>query len=53
MKIGYGIDEAQRGNGYATKAVNNAVNWALQRHGVARIEAETDPDNKASKRVLE
>ncbi len=53
VEIGYGIDEAYRGNGYATEAVRAAVNWALQRPGVTRVEAETDPGNKASQRVLE
>ena len=53
VEIGYGIDEARQGQGYATEAVNAAVMWALQQPGVTRVEAETEPDNKASQRVLE
>ena len=30
-----------------------AVHWALQQPGVKRVEAETEPDNRASRRVLE
>ncbi len=52
-EIGYGIDPAYWGNGYATEAVAAAVNWALAQNGVTRIEAETDPDNAGSQRVLE
>ena len=52
-EIGYGIDEEFRGKGYATEAVAAAVSWALDQPGVTRVEAETEPDNKASQRVLE
>ena len=51
-EIGYGIDPAFWGNGYATEAVAAAVDWALAQPGVTQIEAETDPDNGASQRVL-
>ncbi len=53
VEIGYGIDEACRGFGYAAEAVAAAVAWALAQPGVRRVEAETEPDNKASQRVLE
>ena len=52
-EIGYGISEEYRGRGYATEAVDAMVSWALRRPGVRRVEAETEPDNKASRRVLE
>ena len=52
-EIGYGILEEYQGQGYATEAVNAAVRWALQQPGVTRVEAETEPDNLASQRVLE
>lgn len=51
-EIGYGIFEKYQGHGYATEAVGAAVSWALRQPGVTRIEAETEPDNKASQRVL-
>ena len=53
VEIGYGILEEYQGNGYASEAVGAAVNWALQQSGVTRVEAETEPDNRASQRVLE
>ena len=52
-EIGYGILEEYQGQGYASEAVEAAVAWALQQPGVARVEAETEPDNRASQRVLE
>ena len=36
-----------------TEAVTAAVKWARMQPGVKTVEAETDPDNKASQRVLE
>lgn len=52
-EIGYGILEEYQGQGYATEAVGAAVHWALQQPFVSRVEAETEPDNLASQRVLE
>ena len=52
-EIGYGIVDEFQGRGYATEAVGALVDWALSRPGVVRVEAETEPDNAASKRVLE
>ena len=52
-EIGYGVSPEHRGRGYATEAVGAAVSWALRQPGVRRVEAETEPDNKASQRVLE
>ena len=53
VEIGYGILEGFQGRGYATEAVDAAVRWALEQAGVKRVEAETEPDNRASRRVLE
>ena len=53
VEIGYGIKEKHQGQGYATEAVNAAVTWAFEQPGVTRVEAETEPDNSASQRVLE
>ena len=52
-EIGYGLLPAFWGKGYASEAVSAVVGWALSQPGVTRIEAETDPDNAASQRVLE
>lgn len=51
-EIGYGIDEAFQGRGYATEAVQGALRWAFRHPEVTAIEAETDPENAASQRVL-
>ena len=53
VDIGYGIKEQYEGMGYMTEAVIAAVKWARIQPGVKSVEAETDPDNKASQRVLE
>lgn len=52
VEIGYGISEEHQGNGFATEAVEAAVTWALHQPGICRVEAETEPENKASQRVL-
>ena len=52
-EIGYGFSEEYQNNGYATEAVKAVLEWAFSHKEVATIEAETDSDNTASKRVLE
>ena len=52
VEIGYGLVEGFCGRGYATEAVRAAVNWAASQPGVSRIEAETEEENEASKKVL-
>ncbi len=52
VEIGYGIREEYRRQGYAAEAVSALVRWAARQPRVRRVEAETDPDNIASQRVL-
>ena len=52
VEIGYGLREGFCGNGYMTEAVKVVSQWALSQPGVSRVEAETDPDNAASQKVL-
>ena len=52
-EIGYGILEDHQSQGFATEAVDAVVAWALQQPAVTRVEAETEPNNRASQRVLE
>lgn len=52
-EIGYGILNEFQGHGYATEAVKAALDWAFRHPNVTAIEAETDPNNTASQRVLE
>jgi ribosomal-protein-alanine N-acetyltransferase len=51
--IGYFVDRAHNGRGYATRAVADVVQFAFGRGGLHRLEAGTLPDNYASQRVLE
>jgi RimJ/RimL family protein N-acetyltransferase len=51
--IGYWIAAAAQGNGLATRAVILSSRWALQSAGMIRVEALLDPDNIASRRVVE
>jgi ribosomal-protein-alanine N-acetyltransferase len=51
-EIGYGILEAYQGRGYATEAVRAALAWAFGHPELQAVEAETEPDNAASQRVL-
>lgn len=52
VEIGYGIDESHRNQGYAAEAVGGLCRWAFAQPGVRLVEAETAPDNAASRRVL-
>ncbi|MBQ6268223.1 MAG: GNAT family N-acetyltransferase [Clostridia bacterium] len=52
VELGYGLRAGCCGNGYMTEAVRAVCAWAFAQPGVARIEAETDPGNRASQRVL-
>ena len=53
VEIGYGILEEYQNRGYATEAVDAAAVWALKQPAVSRVEAETDPENRVSQKVLE
>ena len=52
VEIGYGLREGFCGRGYMTEAVRAMAEWALSQNGVKRVEAETEPSNAASQRVL-
>ena len=51
-EIGYGILPEYAGNGYATEATRALCDWAFA-NGAVKIDAETDPDNAASQKVLQ
>ena len=53
VEIGYGILPEYEGKGYMTEAVQGMTQWAFGNEGVVFVEAETDPGNKASQRILE
>lgn len=53
VEIGYGIEAQYRNQGYTTEAVGCLLRWAFAQKDVYFIEAETDPENIASQRVLQ
>lgn len=53
LEIGYGMNSEYEGQGLMTEAVSAVVKWAVTQEGVKLIEAETEENNTASKRVLE
>lgn len=53
VEIGYGVLPEYEGQGYTTEAVQAMTQWAFQQKDVVFVEAETDPENKASQRILE
>lgn len=53
VEIGYGVLPAYEGKGYTTEAVKALTQWAFSSQDVVFVEAETEPGNRASQRVLE
>jgi ribosomal-protein-alanine N-acetyltransferase len=51
--IGYCLDDAVWGQGFATEAVGALLHWAFDMLDLNRVQAETDTRNTASRRVLE
>jgi [ribosomal protein S5]-alanine N-acetyltransferase len=51
--LGYYVDEARNGRGYATEAVRLATGFALGHGGLHRVQAAVMPGNRASIRVVE
>lgn len=53
VEIGYGLRDGYCSCGYMTETVKVISEWALAQPGVTRVEAETDPENAASQKVLD
>lgn len=51
--LGYCLDQAAWGHGYATEAARAVLQWAFDTLDLNRVQAETDTRNMASARVLE
>lgn len=51
--MGYCLDDAAWGHGYATEAGRALLQWAFDTLDLNRVQAETDTRNPASARVLE
>jgi RimJ/RimL family protein N-acetyltransferase len=52
-KMGYCLEEAAWGKGFATEAAGALLRWGFDTLDLNRVQAETDTRNKASCRVLE
>ena len=52
VEVGYGLAPSARGHGYAAEALT-ALTTAAASYGVARVRADTVPNNIASRRTLE
>jgi ribosomal-protein-alanine N-acetyltransferase len=52
-ELGYALARAAWGRGYATEALRAVVRYGFERLDLLRIEADVDPRNVASIRVLE
>ncbi len=52
-EIGFTLARSGHGQGYATQATQALVHDLVERVGVGRVQAELDPENIASQRVLE
>jgi ribosomal-protein-alanine N-acetyltransferase len=51
--LGYCLDDAAWGHGYATEAAGAVLQWAFETLDLNRVQAEADTRNRASARVLE
>lgn len=51
--VGYVIARSHQGKGYATEALRAVIDWAFRQPSVYRVNASTDVDNIASRRVME
>ncbi|MFD4398877.1 GNAT family N-acetyltransferase [Kitasatospora sp. NPDC058478] len=51
--MGYCLDEAMWGHGFATETATAVLQWAFDALDLNRVQAETDTRNVASARVLE
>ena len=52
-EISYGLGRLHWGKGLASEAAGSVIDWGFDEHGLAKIWALTDLDNKRSRRVLE
>lgn len=52
-EIGYGVENAMQGQGYASEAARAMVDWALEQRETRAVRATTMPFHRASIKVLE
>jgi len=51
--VGFAIVPEMNGKGYATEAASALLAWAAQKRGVTEVLGLCNPENKASRRILE
>jgi ribosomal-protein-serine acetyltransferase len=52
-EIGYWLEEAAQGKGYATRSAQALINYAKRQHGIKKVVLRTMVDNDASSGVAE
>jgi ribosomal-protein-alanine N-acetyltransferase len=53
ITIGYAIEPIEHGKGYGTEALQLMVDYLFLAKEIHRVQANTDPENKVSQRILE
>jgi RimJ/RimL family protein N-acetyltransferase len=53
ITIGYAINPSEQGKGYGTEALHLMVDYLFLAKDIHRVQANTDPENKVSQRILE
>jgi RimJ/RimL family protein N-acetyltransferase len=53
ITIGYAIEPSEQGKGYGTEALQLMVDYLFLGKEIHRVQANTDPENKASQHILE
>jgi len=53
ITIGYAIEPSEQGKGYGTEALQLMVDYLFLAKEIHRVQANTDPENKASQHILE
>jgi RimJ/RimL family protein N-acetyltransferase len=51
--VGYAIEPSEQGKGYGTEALQLMVDFLFLAKEIHRVQANTDPENKASQHILE
>jgi RimJ/RimL family protein N-acetyltransferase len=52
VEVGYTLLPHARGHGYAIEAVQAALEWAMENHGIRRFRAAVAPDNERSRNLI-
>jgi len=53
ITIGYAIEPSNHGKGYGTEALQLMVDYLFLAKEIHRVQANTDPENKVSQRILD